>query len=455
VIKSIKENDLEKLVKPYDHYKVDNLSDNVLLDNRRIVCSWYGAIKSGAETSDWSESEIVVAHTMIISEMLNRWLFPDAIDAIDSLPESLKAIEHWLELDLLGQVEDADAEQIRRANTFVNKLYALTGSVLDSSSVKQAHELISIQMQHLGIGADLTQKAESGSEYETYPDENKKYDFVVDHHHRGQSVHADFRLDAGLGKLLGWTINDSKPDAVKEPVTTLAEAKAIDIGLTNFKIDWNTGDWETRSAAESDKKISVSILSEQKQPEPMQMLTFEGVIPENNVGSTTNFPGVILIIDKGNLEFGAQRQDFHEYFVHGQALNYRVIYRKLDLPQRKSAELLRWLCENDIDLLKSDLQTDIDSFFAMTLYKAVGGEDTLSKGWLMIKPEDQTPYALTQKSIDHELKLPKNTSALPEKVKSQIPDDHKYWNADDTFAARAELIDAIAKQEIKIQFENR
>ncbi len=55
-------------------------------------------------------------------------------------------------------------------------------------------------------------------------------------------------------------------------------------------------------------------------------------------GATENFPGVFLIVDKGEVEIGADKQDFREYFFNGQTLKGRIIFRRLDRQTSEKVE---------------------------------------------------------------------------------------------------------------------
>lgn len=171
------------------------------------------------------------------------------------------------------------------------------------------------------------------------PDESKSYRYTVQHHWRGKGLHSDLRIGFRPGKLLlGWTLNTQIAGVVKDPVTTLAEAKAWGPRFDEIsKIDWRSGEWAERSKRGASNPVRVEILSERKAPEPWAWMDVEGKTkdPEPGkappVGGMRKFPGVFHIVDQGAIEFGAQKPWLHEYFVHGGAMSYRIFFRQLKL----------------------------------------------------------------------------------------------------------------------------
>jgi hypothetical protein len=260
--------------------------------------------------------------------------------------------------------------------------------------------------------------------------------FVVHQHFRGKGVHADFRIGFRLEKLLiGWTLNTAIADAIKEPVLTLGQARATSKDEIS-KINWSTGEWMLRDKRGITKPTRTSILAERKVPEPWAWIDVEGAtkMPEEDeappVGGTKNFPGVFQIVDKGTLEFGAQKPWFHEYFVHGNGMNYRVIFRQLKLGN-----------------------ADIEK----TILPPSEGEDNELPGgsWLFMQPEDLTPYVLEKDAMDKGWMPPAGYSSLPQAVRDQIPSKYRYWSIEDQTKAkmiRDYLIDAIKSKEVEIDF---
>jgi len=71
----------------------------------------------------------------------------------------------------------------------------------------------------------------------------------------------------------------------------------------------------------------------------------------------------------------------------------------------------------------------------------------------MWKPEDQTPYVLTQRAVRKGWIPPYSISCLPPSTRSRIPDKFKYWEKEITIErkqSRDELVKAIKSHSIKL-----
>jgi len=187
------------------------------------------------------------------------------------------------------------------------------------------------------------------------PEEEGPYDYAVQHHIRGRGLHSDLRIVLRPKKLLiGWTLLTGIKDAIKEPIITLSEARQLSRTRMDkiSKINWDTGEWAKRAKRGVEKPVRTSIQAIRKSPEPIAWKDVEGVTkkPELGkpppIGGTRHFPGVFQIVDRGKTEYGSQKSWFHEYFFHGEALNYRVIFRQLRL--KKDLEVLPDNLKNEI-----------------------------------------------------------------------------------------------------------
>jgi len=100
------------------------------------------------------------------------------------------------------------------------------------------------------------------------PPEDQTYRYVVQHHYRGKTCHADVRIEHGPRKdiLVGFTLDDLIRGAITKPVLTLADAKKFDADDSHFKIGWNSGKWKTRKRG--DKYVNVEVVCQKKAPEP-------------------------------------------------------------------------------------------------------------------------------------------------------------------------------------------
>lgn len=275
--------------------------------------------------------------------------------------------------------------------------------------------------------------------YTEYPPGDKRIRYVVHHHFRGRSLHVDLRIGIHPGKnLIGWTLNTQIEGGIKEPVTTLAEAKSVARNMDKIsKINWNTGEWAERPKGGTDELVRTSILCERKAPEPWAWMDVEGKTddPEKGkpppVGGTRNYPGVFHIVDKGEVEFGAQKPWLHEYFFHGGALNGRLIFRRLKLG---SVEKRTVLPPSD-----SPEEATIDEH-----------------RWLAILPDDLQPYVLDKSAVEKKWIPPVGHSALPAVIRSQIPSKYRFWNQKSESKVREvrdSLVEAIGEKEVKLDYE--
>jgi len=276
-----------------------------------------------------------------------------------------------------------------------------------------------------------------------------KKKFVLQHHWRGDSVHVDFRYQTDH-VLDGFTLNDAvegvagkylkwKPDrkgdtirlywadelfyeiekktekilhgparALKDKVYKTIQdlEKKSDL----WKVDWSTGEEKKRESSVSRAELEHQLLADTDSPlnmedlaalaekiwcarkakEPYDWLFAEGVTPpraiEEAPGGTEFYPGVFITIDRGTYDSGAQKPYFKEFFLRGNKVKGRVVFRQV------------------------------------TGLKETRGEFT----WLYWKPDDQKPYVLSGRAIKKEW-LPEEGSALPAEIEYKIPPGLVYW----------------------------
>lgn len=269
--------------------------------------------------------------------------------------------------------------------------------------------------------------------------EKQRTPFTIHNHWRGKSVHADLRIGLRTNKLLvGWTLNTQIAGSVDDPVVTLAMARAIARDMDDFsKIDWSTGEWAERAKRGVKKPVRTSILCERKAPEPWEWINVEGKTKEPKegepppVGGTRNFPGVFHIVEKGEVEFGAQKPWFHEYFVYGRHNRYRLIFRQLTLKEATEKAILP---------------------------PSVGQEGVPAdaRRWFAMRPGDLTPYVLDSDAVKKGWVPPVGVSALPGVVEKQVPKEHRYWEAKSekaTQVRRDALVEAVKADEVELNFE--
>jgi len=253
----------------------------------------------------------------------------------------------------------------------------------------------------------------SEDEFLIAPDESHQWRYVIQLHFRGKSVHGDLRLERKYD-LLGWTLLLSLPKTVTSPVMTLDEARKV-FNENEFKIDFENNTIRER-------KIKSGIVREgeiqavKKAPEPKEWLFVEGVSPPGEVGATRSYPGVFLIADKGIVEYGSQQPHLHEYFFQGERLSGRWFFRILS---RELKEILPPGNEPEPENVRSGIY------------------------WVLIHPEDQTPYVLSQRAVEKGYLPPHGMSAIPKQVREKVPKGLRYWqegNFEKALAMRNELV---------------
>lgn len=324
---------------------------------------------------------------------------------------------------------------------------------------------------------DTVEKAEASDPYLEVPDESRKYPYVVQHHFRGKSLHADLRIGFRPDeRLIGWTLNTAIAGAVQDPITTLAEAKALAQRMNGIsKINWHTGEWaERREGGPSAARVKLQ--SEKKPTAPWIWLGVEGRTEEPELvepppaGATRNFPGVFHIVDKGLCEFGIQRPGFHEYFLQGDALNYRLLFRLLRLEQSSKSESAPCqICKDATASLLASWVEEIEdrspvcapclcrwmgpeSPEPLELTKAQSNDTFADEVWVAMRPDELTPSVLSPDLGDADLPAV-GVSALPQAIRAQVPDRLRYWEARSTGDARRvrdALIQAIADKDVTV-----
>jgi len=222
-------------------------------------------------------------------------------------------------------------------------------------------------------------------------------------------------------------------------------------------------------------------MTQKKAPEPVEWLTFQGVVAPGEVGATKRYPGVFNIIDKGACEYGFQQPWSHEYFFKGKALKYKALFRQLRA-ELLSAAQKRFLMMSD-QLFEEDISESIASIDEQLL-EAIPAEvfedswvvevnpevcpfleqrvlppseeKTIGARWFAIKPIDQTPYIISDEAVKKKRLPPLGKSALPKKIRNAIPIPLRYWNAKNAKEAlliRDELVELMKKDEIKLPIE--
>jgi len=133
--------------------------------------------------------------------------------------------------------------------------------------------------------------------YMEYPPPKKEMRYVMQWHIRGRSVHTDWRMEVD-DHLVGWTV--LTPGGVPKTCYTIEDGREM---VKKVKIEFTKNNKNKGFRAET------------KARQPKVWLTVEGVVKPGQVGSTKEYPGVFVIVDKGRVHFGVQKPYFHEYFL--------------------------------------------------------------------------------------------------------------------------------------------
>ncbi len=345
---------------------------------------------------------------------------------------------------------------------------------VDSAAARARSNLV-LSLKEIKDGETVyvpTRKVEKQQDpYLEIPPETKKYRYSVQHHYRGKGFHADLRLELRPKTLLaGWTMNVQIAGSVKEPVTSLSQAKALDRNMDEIsKVNWNTGEWASRPKAGTDKLVRAEILSERKAPEPYAWIDVEGKTKEPEpgkappVGGTRQYPGVFDIVDQGEFEYGAQKPWFHEYFFHGKGLNYRMFFRLLKIARKSEGscaacrsrpvqKALSWADEQEETPLCNECASEFLTKQGVVLPPSEEQPMADEAAWLAIYPDDQMPYVLDQDAVKKNWMPSDGYSAMPAEMRKQIPTEYRYWTRKGAKAKalRDELVQKIADGEVRI-----
>ncbi|KKN42119.1 hypothetical protein LCGC14_0716510 [marine sediment metagenome] len=238
------------------------------------------------------------------------------------------------------------------------------------------------------------------------------------------------------------------------------------------------------------------------------------------VGGTRQFPGVFHIVDEGVVEYGVQKPMLHEYFVRGKAMNYRLLFRKLRLDKlakarhsyhhcmrcEKSAPKVdvlwadgrgrAWFCAKCLPLWKKkvgkmaevvetkqiiggkapDNYNDVHKAAVPSLsgeihpamlevikQRVLPSSDPQGEAgvtgdptWLAIQPDDMTPNAISDSAVKDGFVPPLGVSALPKAVRSQVPEEFRYWDKPTMAEAkktRDALVQAMKDGDVKIDVD--
>jgi len=269
---------------------------------------------------------------------------------------------------------------------------------------------------------------------------DKSYRYVIQMHIRGKSVHFDLRLERE-NDLIGWTLLAQLEGLPDKPITTLKEAKEFfEKHKNDFKIDFSTGEFKKKKdKAGRIRPTEIQVIPKAVEPHvwlfdenlnKINQLDYlylvEGVAPIGTPGSTAEYPGVFLIVDKGYVEYGATKPYLFEYFFNSGILNGRYIIRTL-----------AHFNEEILSPSEAPEEHEIRS----------------AHFWVMIQPEDKRPYVISDRAVKSGYIPDYNYSALPYKIKENIPRQYQYWKEKDIkkrIELRNRLISEVEELEIDL-----
>lgn len=144
-------------------------------------------------------------------------------------------------------------------------------------------------------------------------------------------------------------------------------------------------------------------------------LTVEGVIPPGMIGATREKTGVLHILDKGTIEWGAQKSYYQEMWIDGKFLSGHFAFVTIPNPYRQLPPTI--------------------SFFQ--------------------KLQDVTPpYVLSRRAVNDGFVPPGGVSALPKEIREEIPLKYRYWLKEkekDRIEIRDQLFEALKKKEVTLK----
>jgi hypothetical protein len=363
---------------------------------------------------------------------------------IEGLPLSDLLEAHW-DIHIMWTTKMLDPTNSRVENLTGEDLVNLHSRIADAlffRGEKHPHppdnglDLFSFDLERFSVKQPRHfQRPSSGGEiplmksedpYLGTPPEDGVYKFVAQNHYAGSVMHTDFRLGFKPDEmLLGWEIQTAKTEDSAFPITSTKGARKASMDPALNLINWDTGEW-----AQS------KLMTRMRPPHPWVWLDVQGktAVPRPKdgffpPGSGLDHPGVFYIVDRGEVEFGLQAPDFHEYFVKGEfAMNYRIVIKKVSSVSK--------------NVVSSNLPPEDEHLGEDVLFRA--GE------WVSSKEPDPRPAVLTLNGP-----MPRNGfSALPKSIRTQFPSEFHYWTKEDegALSLRNDLVDAISAGKVEIDF---
>ena len=421
-------------------------------------------------------------YVYLVGDLVENGETEKSIDVLikdsESMTDKMKKVLEWKILKSFStELQDRVVfhyDEFDGSMTPFVELFDLTATRIPGNEVVEKSKVIQIDRRTVGRvtkkkKGTATRTLKAKDPFMQIPDENEKHKFVAQTHFRGKSVHSDLRLEYVNPRfLIGWTLNTQIPGKIKEPVTTMKEAKLLNPAVYS-KINWKNGEWSKRRR-NSGGVVNMTLRAEQKVLAPKDWLNVDGVVEPGTAGATSNYPGVLVKVDNGFVEYGSQKSYAHEYFFDGKVLNSRIVFRQLKMPQVSAdkflemvngdAEVQKIFLEN---LFEGNLEDKVFLEFEkrahslpVELKDAAADYDERAPGtagWICIKPIVQLPYVLSNEAVSKKWVPPVNVSALTKDIRSKIPKSFQYWlkkSETDRLKIRNELVAALKKEDVKI-----
>lgn len=275
-----------------------------------------------------------------------------------------------------------------------------------------------------------------------YPDESKKLRYVCQIHFRGRSAHLDLRVEFKRGDqhyLKGWTVAIQQPEAIKEPVLTEADAKRAVANPDLWKLDLKTGIIKPRQIRGGVVRRGDLRAFPKAAEIPADWLDVSGVTEKPDpgepvpVGATREYPGVFLIVSKGEVEWGAVKPWFSEYWLNDDwegRWAFRLVKREGQ--KHYTPETGEDMKSFDLAAMEKEFWTSLEEGSkADTLPPGVAEEDAREGSYfVLMQPLEQQGYVLSKEAIEESWLPPRGISALPKKVRSAIPESLRFWGQD-------------------------
>lgn len=246
--------------------------------------------------------------------------------------------------------------------------------------------------------------------YMVTPPEDKSYEYGAQIH-LAAVAHMDLRFTFGDQNVVnGITLAVARP-GMPRPDSIAGLRKLIDESKW-WKINFKTGDFALRRRR-GGIITETYLLARDKKQEPKVWLTLDNyTVPKGEIGATENLPGYIVLIDKGEIEYGFQQSYSHEYFLKGKTFNGRYVFRLLEFTERQP------------------------------LPASKPQPETLSGlSWIFIKTKNQTPYVLSLRAVQQKKLPPFGISALPRDLRKKVPAELQYWDTRDKNHAHEQRIE--------------